>query len=86
MSEQRNSVGYAGLADVRGLIAALGGPNPADRQHARDMLVAVGRPAVGPLVRLLDDPDHRVRWEVVKTLAAIGDPAACTGADPCAGG
>jgi HEAT repeat protein len=76
MSEYRNSVQYAGLADVQSTIAALRGTNPADRQHARERLIAIGRPAVAPLVRLLDDPHHQVRWEVVKTLAAIGDPAA----------
>ena len=76
MSEYRSSVQYAGVADVHGLLAALKATDARDRQHARELLIAVGRPAVGPLVRLLDDPDHRVRWEAVKTLAAIGDPAA----------
>jgi len=36
MSEYRNSVEYAGLAEVHGLIAALAGPHPADRRHARE--------------------------------------------------
>jgi HEAT repeat protein len=76
MSEYRNSVQYAGLAEVYDLIAALSGKKAADRQHARELLIAVGRPAVGPLVRLLDDADQKVRWEAVKTLAAIGEPAA----------
>jgi HEAT repeat protein len=76
MSEYRNSMEYAGLADVQDLIAALAGPNPAERQHAREALVAVGRPAVGPLIRVLDDPRSQVRWEAVKALASIGDHAA----------
>ena len=76
MSEYRNSVEYAGVADIHGLIASLAGASPAERQHAREALASIGRPAVGSLIRLLDDPQWQVRWEAVKTLAAIGDPAA----------
>jgi HEAT repeat protein len=79
MSEYYNSVEYAGQADVHGMIEALAGTNPIDRQHAREALVAVGRPAVGRLIRLLDDSRSQVRREVVKTLAAIGDSAAAPG-------
>ena len=76
MWEQRNSVGYASEGDVHGLIAALSAANPADRQHARETLVNIGRSAVSSLIRLLDDPHSQGRWEAVKALAAIGDPAA----------
>ncbi len=76
MWEYRNSVEYAGVADIHGLIASLAGASPAERQHAREALASIGRPAVGSLIRLLDDPQWQVRWEAVKTLAAIGDAAA----------
>ena len=62
MSEYRNSVEYVGVADIHGLIVALAGASPAERQHAREALVSIGRPAVGPLIRLLDDPHWQVRW------------------------
>jgi HEAT repeat protein len=76
MSESRNSVEYAGLADLHELIAMLASSNPADRQHARGALIAVGRPAVGALIGLLNDSHPQVRWEAVKALAGIGDRAA----------
>jgi HEAT repeat protein len=76
MSELLNNPKEAGASDIRGLIAALKGTNPADRQHARDALVALGKPAVAPLVQLLNNPHPQVRWQAVKALDAIGDPAA----------
>jgi HEAT repeat protein len=76
MSEYWNSVAHVGLADVQELMAELASPKPAERQHARELLVSVGRPAVGTLIRLLEDSRDLVRGEVVKTLADIGDRSA----------
>ena len=76
MSEVINRLERPAAADIHGLIAALADANPAHRQHAREALVAIGRPAVEPLIRLLDDPDPQVRWQAVKALGAIGDAAA----------
>jgi hypothetical protein len=76
MSASFKSVKGPGAADVHDLIEALAGTHPTDRQHAREALVGIGRPAVSSLIRLLDDPRSQVRWEVVKALGAIGDPAA----------
>jgi len=44
------------------------------RHHARESLVAIGAPAVPPLVALLADSDTLTRWEAVKTLGEIGRP------------
>jgi HEAT repeat protein len=76
MSELVNRLERPTAADIHDLIAALAAANPAERQHAREALVAVGRSAVDPLIRLLDDPHPHVRWQAIKALGAIGDPAA----------
>ncbi len=75
MSEYRNSVACVGVADAHDLIAALAGTDPGERQQAREALIAQGRSAVAPLIRLLDDARPRVRREAVKALAGIGDRA-----------
>jgi len=46
------------------------------RQHAREGLVAIGSPAVGPLVGALKDRRQMVRWEAAKALGEIADPSA----------
>jgi len=38
--------------------------------------VAIGKPAVMPLVKVLGDHRSHVRWEAAKALGPIGDPAA----------
>ena len=89
MSETASPTSAAGniisrKEDIGSLIAALASPDRVTRQTARETLVAVGHPAVGPLIALLDDRHDHVRWEAAKSLADIGDPAAApgTGADP----
>jgi HEAT repeat protein len=44
------------------------------RYRARESLVAIGVPAVPPLVALLSDSNTLTRWEAVKTLGKIGGP------------
>jgi HEAT repeat protein len=52
----------------------LAGKNGAARMKARKSLVALGKPAVSSLIRLLQNSDsEHVRWEAAKTLGAIGD-------------
>jgi HEAT repeat protein len=65
-------------ADIEELIAALEHHNPVERQKARETLVVIGRPAVTALLRLLEHRTGHVRWEAVKALEAIGDPAAAS--------
>lgn len=64
--------------DIDSLVVALASPDRATRLTAREMLVGLGRPAVAPLIPLLDDKHDHVRWEATKTLAEIGDPAAAS--------
>jgi HEAT repeat protein len=80
MSETASPTGGAGdhlshNPDVESLVAALASPDRVTRQTARETLVAVGHPAVGPLIPLLGDRHGHVRWEAAKALAEIGDPA-----------
>ena len=81
MSETASPTGGAGdhlshKPDVDSLVAALASPDRVTRQTARETLVAVGHPAVGPLIPLLGDRHDHVRWEAAKSLSEIGDPAA----------
>ena len=59
---------------LQGLIDSLSSADGMARMRARETLVLVGDPAVPRLRALLAGPDKRVRWEAVKTLAAIVDP------------
>jgi HEAT repeat protein len=49
---------------------------PAERQAAQTALMAVGRPAVTGLIKIVDDGDPQVRAAAADTLGAIGDRAA----------
>lgn len=63
-------------ATIASLIGALTSHDRLVRQSARQSLVAMGRPAVVPLIKALADPNDHVRWEAAKVLGAIRDPAA----------
>jgi hypothetical protein len=56
------------------LIDALHSKDGEERQRARLSLVSLGSEAVDPLIELLPDPDHEVRWEAAKALGEIADP------------
>jgi HEAT repeat protein len=58
------------------LIADFANDHGRARQHARESLVAIGRPAVGPLMQALQHKDWRMRWGAAKALGQIADPAA----------
>ena len=64
------------VADIPALIAALANKNAEVRRHARNGLIARGRPAVDVLINLLGDRRSHVRWEAAKATGAIGDPKA----------
>ncbi len=63
--------------NVESLIDTLGSKDGPTRQRARKQLVALGKPAVSSLTRLLQNSrsDHS-RWEAAKALGAIGDSRA----------
>lgn len=46
------------------------------RKNAYEALVKIGKPAVEPLIRGLDNPDDTVKLKIIETLAEIGDPRA----------
>jgi HEAT repeat protein len=61
------------------LIAQLGAEDGRTRLRARETLVAIGEPALVPLVELLGSPEARLRWEAAKALAEAPEPAAIPG-------
>jgi HEAT repeat protein len=62
---------------VNALCAKLSADDAMERAKARHCLVAIGSPAVGRLIELLEAPyKQEVRWEAAKALAGIADPAA----------
>jgi HEAT repeat protein len=56
------------------LVEQLGSRDGMARKRAREELVVAGAPAAPRLRPLLTSSDKRLRWEALKTLAAIGDP------------
>lgn len=58
------------------LIEALGYNNPGAAVAAVDGLVAVGKPAVEPLLGLIDNYNYGARAWAVRALAGIADPRA----------
>jgi HEAT repeat protein len=63
--------------NLASLMDTLENKDGAVRQKARSALIAVGKPAVSTLTRALQNSkQYHVRWEVVKTLDAIGDARA----------
>jgi HEAT repeat protein len=61
---------------VRKLATTLRSRDAAERGRARRSLVSIGSPATHPLMKLLRDRSHQVRWEVAKALGEIADPEA----------
>jgi hypothetical protein len=61
---------------VAELIAQLSSPRAATRERARQGLVALGRPAVEPLVASLATANEQGQLEATKALTEIADPSA----------
>jgi len=61
----------AGSPAIGSIIADLGSRDGQARIRARKCLVAIGEPAVGPLVAALTDPKESVRCEVARVLDQI---------------
>jgi len=64
---------------VEALINDLASKNGQTRESARSSLVAMGKPAIAFLLPLLKERKHKIRWEAVKALGEIADPAAIDG-------
>jgi HEAT repeat protein len=61
---------------INTLIVGLRAKDGMVRQKARRRLVAMGKPAVPFLTKLLQDAREQTRWEAAKALGAIADPEA----------
>jgi len=72
-----SSASRASSADVALLIRRLYTGTAHARQSARQSLVALGGPAIGPLTDILLDPkqDWEARWEAAKALGEMGTSA-----------
>jgi HEAT repeat protein len=62
--------------EIERLVAALGDHDYLAHPVIRQKLTALGRPAVGPLIAALSNPNDHLRWEAAKTLSLLGDPEA----------
>jgi HEAT repeat protein len=60
---------------VQRLVDVLNGNDGMGRKRARETLVLAGETAAPPLRALLGSKNKQTRWEAIKALAAIGDPA-----------
>ncbi|HBY95461.1 MAG: HEAT repeat domain-containing protein [Ardenticatenaceae bacterium] len=63
-------------AAIRSLVGALRSDDRHERERTRKHLVAIGAPAIAPLLELLSDQDEHVRWEAAKVLSRICTPEA----------
>ena len=64
--------------NTAGLIAQLGSRDGMERQHAREALVNLGEPAVGPLIAALSSDRTVIRWEAAKAFSDLLAPEAAT--------
>jgi len=67
---------HADPSTISLLTARLSAKDGLERESARWFLVAIGNPAVAPLIELLEARNKQVRWEAAKALADIADPEA----------
>jgi hypothetical protein len=56
------------------LISRLQSDDGAERTHAREALVKIGKPVIPHITTLLTHPHGHVRWEACKTMERIRDP------------
>jgi HEAT repeat protein len=59
--------------EIAELLDSLASKDGIIRQHAREKLENIGKPAVMTLIVALDDHRDQVRWEAAKTLVVIAD-------------
>lgn len=77
MTEAVENLARARLsAAVPNLITVLGYNNPGAAVAAVEGLIAIGKPAVKPLLELLDGYNYGARAWALRALAGIGDPQA----------
>lgn len=64
--------------ELTALVNSLASKDGMIRQHAREQLARIGKPAVEALIGALDDHRERVRWEAAKSLMTIADSRAAS--------
>ena len=74
MNAKRNAGGSS--KTITDLVIELASHDGMERQHARERLVALGKPAVAPLLKVLKDDRETVRWEAAKAFTELHDVAA----------
>jgi HEAT repeat protein len=62
--------------DIDSLIQQLSDPDGFVRLQAREVLTCIGAPAVAQLIHTLSNANSQLRWQVIKVLDGIQDPAA----------
>ncbi|HSB05348.1 MAG TPA: HEAT repeat domain-containing protein [Thermodesulfobacteriota bacterium] len=72
--EGQNMVGTDN-SSIKTMIAALSSHDDGERVRARHALMAMGKAACPSLVEVLKEGEDHARWEAVKALDEIGDPA-----------
>ncbi len=66
----------AKVESIETLINNLGSADDDVRVNSRRSLVAMGKTAVAPLAKGLENKKYLLRWEAAKALSEIGEPAA----------
>lgn len=61
--------------DIPSWIDQLSNPNGFVRMQARDVLSCIGAPAIPELIKSLSSANTQLRWEIIKILESIQDPA-----------
>ncbi len=64
---------------IDSLVEKLSSSDGLKRQSARQELAFIGSPAIPALLKALQSPNERVRWEAAKALGEIRDPLAAPG-------
>lgn len=62
--------------DIPSLIKQLSDPDGFVRMQAREVLTCIGAPAVAELIHSLPSANSQLRWQIIKILDGIQDPAA----------
>lgn len=70
---------HASPEEIESLIAALADKSGLRRHQARLCLVAIGEPAIAPLIGALANANDDMRWEATKALGEIRHPAVLPG-------
>jgi HEAT repeat protein len=75
-NQANDCAGKETSVEITALIKQLSGKDDYARMQARETLICIGRPAVGDLVKTLETADTPLRWQIIKILECIQDPAA----------